>query len=56
MTENKVVLDEHYIAGMQDARDGKPAKSTHENYERGYGAQYQLDQITQGAAHERTHY
>jgi hypothetical protein len=55
MVTEQVVLDAEYIKGMKDARDGKPAASTNKNYERGYGAQYQLDQITQGAAHESIH-
>ena len=50
MTDSEIILDSNYIQGMKDAKEGKPAKSTHENYERGYGDQYQLDQIAQGDA------
>lgn len=42
----EVILDNHYINGMRDAREGYPARSEHPNYQRGYSAQIQLDEIT----------
>ena len=40
-----VILDENYISGMRDCRDGNPPSSENENYLRGYGVQYQVNEM-----------
>ena len=49
----KVILDQNYIQGMKDCRDGKEAQSSNDNYLLGYGLQYQLNEINsyKGASH-----
>lgn len=40
---NSYALDE-FLAGMQDAKDGKPHASKSKSYDAGYGSQYELEQ------------
>ena len=40
-----VILDENYIQGMRDCRDGKESQSSNENYLLGYGIQYQIEEM-----------
>ena len=36
---------EDFLLGMQDCEDGVPHKSGSEAYDRGYNAQYELEQV-----------
>ena len=41
----EVIIDENYIQGMRDCKEGKEAQSSNHNYLLGYGLQYQLNEM-----------
>ena len=41
----KAILDQNYIQGMKDCRDGKESQSSNHNYLLGYGMQYQINEM-----------